>query len=50
MKRLVWLFVLLLTLAGCAVQAPAPLPALVSVVPTDSFERADLPCYYGPVW
>jgi hypothetical protein len=50
MKCPVWLFVLLLALAGCAVQAPTPLPALVSVVPSDSFERADLPCYYGPVW
>jgi hypothetical protein len=49
-RRVVLLLVLLASLGGCAVPPPAPLPALVSTVPTDSFDRVDLPCYYGPVW
>jgi hypothetical protein len=49
-RRGLGLLVLVLTLVGCAVQPPAPLPALVSVAPSESFDRTDLPCYYGPVW
>jgi hypothetical protein len=44
------LIVLAAVLAGCAVKPPTPLPAVTSIVPTDSFDRTDLVCYYGPVW
>ena len=50
MWRGVSLLILLAALAGCAAQSPAPLPGLASMVPAESFDRTDLPCYYGPVW
>jgi hypothetical protein len=38
-------------LAGCATPATVPIPAtLTEMVPTVSFDRTDLPCYYGVVW
>ena len=48
----------LLLLAGCATSARAPSALssaessafLASAVPAESFDRTDLPCYYGPVW
>jgi hypothetical protein len=53
MGRRTWPLVLLVAplLAGCAAPAAAPLPAtLTSMVPTTSFDRTDMPCYYGVVW
>src|SRR5262249_7271502 len=53
-KRRAWLFTswIALLLAGCATARPIPVPAppMVSAVPTNSFDRADLQCYYGAVW
>ena len=50
MARSLCLFVLFAMLTGCAVRPPAPLPALGSAVPIDASDRADLLCYYGPLW
>jgi hypothetical protein len=39
-----------MALAGCALKPPEPLPPVSSIVPTDTFDRVDLVCYYGSVW
>ena len=56
-RRQVWLPLGLLFLAGCAASVAGQSPrrvvepsALVSAVPAESFDRTDLPCYYGAVW